>query len=306
MVTHDAGAAAVADRWWSCATAGLCTTAPPRRPRAPRPDEAGGVAWWMAIRGLLPASPRSALTGFAVVIGVAFVAGTFVFTDTIDESFKDLFERVSKGVDVNVTAKEPVEGISARPAAPQGTLEKVQEAWGRGGRGEPDQPCRSSTSRATGSGQARRSVLVQRGAGSTADLRGGPQRAGSRSTRRLRVRASRSATTPRGRPRAGRASRIMGITNIGDTSIGIQPWSCRCTRCRRSPRQPAASQRWSRPRGRHEVAMELKARSLPAGRRRRRHGGGQATAGRDISESLGFIKIALLVFAGIAVLVGTS
>jgi putative ABC transport system permease protein len=59
----------------------------------------------LALRGLLARKLRSALTGFAVVIGVAFVAGTFVFTDTIDESFKDLFERVSKGVDVNVTAK---------------------------------------------------------------------------------------------------------------------------------------------------------------------------------------------------------
>ena len=64
----------------------------------------------MALRGLFARKLRSALTGFAVVIGVAFVAGTFIFTDTINESFKDLFERVSKGVDVNVTAREVVEG----------------------------------------------------------------------------------------------------------------------------------------------------------------------------------------------------
>src|SRR5918999_1295843 len=68
----------------------------------------------MAVRGLFARKLRSALTGFAVVIGVAFVAGTFIFTDTINESFKDLFERVSKGVDVNVTAKEVVEGGPAR------------------------------------------------------------------------------------------------------------------------------------------------------------------------------------------------
>ena len=64
----------------------------------------------MAVRGLFARKLRTALTGFAVVIGVAFVAGTFIFTDTINASFTDLFERVSKGVDVNVTAKQPVEG----------------------------------------------------------------------------------------------------------------------------------------------------------------------------------------------------
>ena len=42
----------------------------------------------MALRGLFARKLRTALTGFAVVIGVAFVAGTFVFTDTINASFK--------------------------------------------------------------------------------------------------------------------------------------------------------------------------------------------------------------------------
>ena len=57
----------------------------------------------IALRGLWARKLRTALTGFAVVLGVAFVAGTFIFTDTIDASFKDLFERTSKGVDVYVT-----------------------------------------------------------------------------------------------------------------------------------------------------------------------------------------------------------
>src|ERR687898_2023980 len=86
----------------------------------------------LAVRGLFARKLRTALTGFAVVIGVAFVAGTFVFTDTIDESFKDLFERVSKGVDVSVTAKEVVEGdFGGRiQPLPEGTLEKVQAVDG--------------------------------------------------------------------------------------------------------------------------------------------------------------------------------
>src|SRR5687768_3951178 len=86
----------------------------------------------MALRGLLARKLRSALTGFAVVIGVAFVSGTFIFTDTINASFTDLFERVAKGVDANVTARQPVEGdFGGRiQPLPEGTLEKVQSAPG--------------------------------------------------------------------------------------------------------------------------------------------------------------------------------
>ena len=86
----------------------------------------------MAIRGLFARKLRTALTGFAVVIGVAFVSGTFIFTDTINASFTDLFERVAKGVDANVTAKQPVEGdFGGRiQPLPPGTLEKVEAADG--------------------------------------------------------------------------------------------------------------------------------------------------------------------------------
>ena len=55
----------------------------------------------LALKGLLSRKLRSVLTGFAVVIGVAFVVGTLVFTDTIDASFKNLFERTQQGVDVS-------------------------------------------------------------------------------------------------------------------------------------------------------------------------------------------------------------
>jgi len=42
----------------------------------------------LAFKGLLARKLRTVLTGFAVVLGVAFVASTFIFTDTIDASFK--------------------------------------------------------------------------------------------------------------------------------------------------------------------------------------------------------------------------
>jgi putative ABC transport system permease protein len=85
----------------------------------------------LALRGLLSRKLRSVLTGFAVVIGVAFVVGTLVFTATIDESFKNLFERTQKGVDVSVQAAQPVKAqFSIPPTMPADTLEKVSSVDG--------------------------------------------------------------------------------------------------------------------------------------------------------------------------------
>src|SRR3954467_10805183 len=79
------------------------------------------------MRGLLSRKLRTVLTGFAVVLGVAFVAGTFVFTDTIDASFKDLFERAHKGEDVSVEAHQAVkEDFAAPPTMPASTLARVK------------------------------------------------------------------------------------------------------------------------------------------------------------------------------------
>ena len=80
----------------------------------------------VALKGLLARKLRTVLTGFAVVIGVAFVAGTFVFTDTIDASFKDLFERTQRGVDVSIQQKQAVEeDFGVPPTMPAGTLDRV-------------------------------------------------------------------------------------------------------------------------------------------------------------------------------------
>src|SRR5262245_53201226 len=85
----------------------------------------------VALRGLLTRKLRSVLTGFAVVIGVAFVVGTLVFTDTINESFKNLFERVQQGVDVSVEAAQPVKAdFEAPPIMPSSTLDKVKATPG--------------------------------------------------------------------------------------------------------------------------------------------------------------------------------
>jgi putative ABC transport system permease protein len=47
---------------------------------------------------------RLGLTALAVVLGVGFIAGTFVYTDTIGKAFDGIFEDAYKGVDIVVSA----------------------------------------------------------------------------------------------------------------------------------------------------------------------------------------------------------
>jgi putative ABC transport system permease protein len=57
------------------------------------------------LKGLLAHKLRLALTALSVVLGVAFVAGTFVLTDTINQTFDDVFTEVTAGVDLTVRAR---------------------------------------------------------------------------------------------------------------------------------------------------------------------------------------------------------
>lgn len=55
-----------------------------------------------ALKGLTTNRLRMALTGLSIVLGVAFVAGSFVFTDTINARFEALFTDAYAGVDASV------------------------------------------------------------------------------------------------------------------------------------------------------------------------------------------------------------
>jgi putative ABC transport system permease protein len=56
----------------------------------------------MTIRSLWARKLRFALTSLAVILGVAFMAGTFILTDTTSRSFDQVFESSNAGVDVVV------------------------------------------------------------------------------------------------------------------------------------------------------------------------------------------------------------
>ena len=63
----------------------------------------------VAIRNLWARKVRTLLTSLAVVLGVMMVTGTYVLTDTIDQSFGKIFEQSNAGIDAVVSAKETVE-----------------------------------------------------------------------------------------------------------------------------------------------------------------------------------------------------
>ncbi len=59
----------------------------------------------VSLRNLRAHKVRLALTVISVLLGTAFVAGSFVFTDTLKQSFDTIFATSDKGLDVRVTAK---------------------------------------------------------------------------------------------------------------------------------------------------------------------------------------------------------
>jgi len=98
---------------------------------------------WRAVRKNLYAHKlRLALTALAVVLGVAFMAGTFVLTDTIKHDVGGLFKQTTSGYDVVVRAKTPYSvtagaggggggGFSNnRPLTPESVLATVRSTQG--------------------------------------------------------------------------------------------------------------------------------------------------------------------------------
>jgi len=273
----------------------------------------------MALRGLFARKLRTALTGFAVVIGVAFVAGTFIFTDTINASFDQLFKQVSKGVDVDVTAKQPVEGdFGGRiQPLPPGTLEKVRAVPGVAAV-DPRLETQVTIFGKDGdpiSSNGPPSIVF-----STNAERFDPQTyvEGHRADKVGEVTLDESTADHEGfkvgdRIKiAGRAPAkeydLVGISKLGDqSSLGIKSMSMPLSEVQRINATPGqlseiavAAQDGTSP----EQLKAAVSRAL-GGSAEVRTGEEQADkASADITDSLGFLTIALLVFAGIAVFVG--
>jgi len=96
--------------------------------------------WRATLKGLLAHRWRLLRTAMAVALGVGFVAGTLVFTDTMGKKIDDILGTSSESVDVLVRAQSDFQEMTGTAAnavpVPEGLLpviEKVQgvdDAWG--------------------------------------------------------------------------------------------------------------------------------------------------------------------------------
>lgn len=89
--------------------------------------------WRAALKSILSHKLRLLTTSSAVLLGVAFMAGTFVLTDTMGRTFDDLFADVSANVDAVVRAEANIEvpfGGTQRDLLPQDLVDAVRAVDG--------------------------------------------------------------------------------------------------------------------------------------------------------------------------------
>jgi len=84
------------------------------------------------LRSLLARKLRLLMSGLAIVLGVSFVSGAFVLTDTLGRVFDDLFVGVAANTDVEVRGTSLFEGDggTTRAPVPAAVLDTVREVDG--------------------------------------------------------------------------------------------------------------------------------------------------------------------------------
>ena len=272
----------------------------------------------VALRGIAARKMRAFTTWLAIFLGVALVAGTYVLTDTINESFNEIFTESLKGTDVAVTARQEVQsddvgppGFPARLIDRVRTVPGVEAAAGSvfaAGRfvdtdGDPIgnsfapnfisslNPPRFETLDYVEGRKPRTptEASIDTQTADTGDLKVGG---------RLRLAGAGEAKT----------YDIVGLTKLGDTSFGgagiaqvILPEAQRITdRVGQFDQISVAADDGVTP----EQLRDRIARVMP---RQVQVETGEEAAQRqsdDIAEGLGFLRIALLVFAGVSLFVG--
>src|SRR5215469_2568010 len=63
--------------------------------------------WGIALKGVIAHRLRYGLTALAVLLGVAFIAGTFVLADTMNSTFNGLYNQIYAGTSAVVRATQP-------------------------------------------------------------------------------------------------------------------------------------------------------------------------------------------------------
>jgi putative ABC transport system permease protein len=86
----------------------------------------------LVLRGFMQRKLRVLLTGIAIALGVALMAGTYILTDTINNSFAGIFKTANAGHDVVVTPTESLGRNVSSEVSPinEGTLARVRSVPG--------------------------------------------------------------------------------------------------------------------------------------------------------------------------------
>ncbi len=89
----------------------------------------------VALKNLLGHKFRALFTAVAIALGVGFMAGTFVLTDTVAASFDTIFTEATKGIDAVVRAEAPyeaqaIDGGTQRPDIDPALADQVKQVDG--------------------------------------------------------------------------------------------------------------------------------------------------------------------------------
>src|ERR1700739_2776521 len=87
--------------WPMAPWSATCTSRPPT-PSWSGCGRWGPDMWKVTLKGLLAHKLRLALTALAIVLGVTFISGTFVLTDTLHNTFNSLFANIYAKIDFQV------------------------------------------------------------------------------------------------------------------------------------------------------------------------------------------------------------
>ena len=83
----------------------------------------------VALKGLLGRKLRAILTGFAIVLGVAMISGSYVLTDTLSKSFDSVYDESYAATDAIISSKQAIEtddGETEAPAFSAAVLREVE------------------------------------------------------------------------------------------------------------------------------------------------------------------------------------
>jgi putative ABC transport system permease protein len=82
----------------------------------------------VALRGLATRRLRAALTALAIILGVALVAGTFVLTDSITGAFNSIFQTIYRNTDATVTGRNAINSSANGGAGGGGNVPAFSES----------------------------------------------------------------------------------------------------------------------------------------------------------------------------------